>query len=387
MSDNESRLLRPIIIDFGSNTFRMGFAGDDFPDIVAPSIYVDISDFSFNSDVIDGLEDIFINNNENIEKQLFGNDALKFQNILKVHEFIKEQNYIVLFKYFNHYYKKLDIPSKYQYKQPIVLITPFSMTDVAKNKLQQTFFGLYNFPKILFLPESQSILSTLGMTSGVVVNFGESITYISTIFRGFTNIMARDVFPIAGQELTNGFLNMVLTEKGVGRNLYLDNILVKEIKEKTSICIQDPRNVEKIKNKIKEGEKKYNQLIKFPDGTSIEINSERFMLSEPLFNPRLIHIDYIGLGEAIANVVKTWDRENWQELLSNIVLSGGGSLIPGLKERMLFEISEHFSERLKPSVKVISVSGRENMGWIGASILLSKSQLQKGWVENPDQIN
>ncbi|GAH30776.1 unnamed protein product, partial [marine sediment metagenome] len=29
-------------------------------------------------------------------------------------------------------------------------------------------------------------------------------------------------------------------------------------------------------------------------------------------------------------------------------------------------------------------SGRENMGWIGASVLYSKDQLKKGWISNPN---
>ncbi|MHA1679237.1 MAG: hypothetical protein ACTSW3_10785, partial [Promethearchaeota archaeon] len=94
--------------------------------------------------------------------------------------------------------------------------------------------------------------------------------------------------------------------------------------------------------------------------------------------------DFMSLDEIIAKVVKTWEMENWGELLSNIILSGGGSLIPGLNERLRLEVHKHFSEKLKPLIKVISVSGRENMSWIGASILSSKGELKKGWIMNPN---
>ncbi|MFX1260102.1 MAG: hypothetical protein ACFFAN_19815 [Promethearchaeota archaeon] len=380
MSNNDKQL-KPLIVDFGSSTTKIGWAGDDAPKIIAPSIYVDVRDYIFNSDIIDGLEDIFIKDNKNIEKHFFGNEALYYQNILKVHEFIKEKNYNILLKFFFSYYQQLDIEPKNQFKQPIIFITPFIVTDLEKAKLQQLFFKFFKFPLILFLPESQAILSTLQKTSGVIVNMSESNTYISTIFHGFTNIMARDIFPIAGNELTNNFLNLVLTEKGSGRNLYLNKILAKEIKEKTALCVLNPKLEEK---KIKEGLKKYNQVINFPDGSSLEINSERFMITEPLFDPSLIHIDYISLDQAIANVIKTWDRENWEELLSSIILSGGGSLIPGLKERLEKALEKHFPEKLKNKLKVIAVEDRENMGWIGASILYSRDQLKKGWIQNPE---
>ena len=143
-------------------------------------------------------------------------------------------------------------------------------------------------------------------------------------------------------------------------------------------------NPELEKERIKEGLSKYNQPINFPDGTTVTINSERFMISEPLFNPSLIHIDYMGLPEAISKVIKSWERENWEELVPNIIISGGSSLITGLNERIIEEVKPYFSEKLKDSVEVVAVSGREHMGWIGASVLYSRDQMQKGWINNPE---
>ena len=121
-----------------------------------------------------------------------------------------------------------------------------------------------------------------------------------------------------------------------------------------------------------------------PDGSSLKINQERFLVSEPLFNPKIIHVDYISLAEAISKVIKTWDRENWKELVSNIILSGGGSLFHGLGERLQDELQKYFSDKLKNDIKVVAASGREHLSWIGASILFTKGDLNKGWIENPE---
>jgi len=371
---NLDNQLRPLILDFGSDTFRMGWAGDDSPKIIAPAVYADVKDYLFESDIIDGLEDLLIE--EDTEQYLFGYEALKYQNILKIHEFKKENNYTILYKYFHYYYQQLNISPEFLYKQPLILLEPFFSTELEKNRLRQIFFGVFNFPELLFLSESQAILSTLQITSGVIVNMGESNTYISTIFHGFTNIMARDSFPIAGNDITNYFLNLILNKQ---KDIFLEKWLAKEIKEKTSLCVLKYKDELK---QIKKGFTNYDQIINFPDGNSIEINYERFMLTEPFFDPRLIHMDYIGIGKVIANVIKSWDRENWEELIANIILSGGGSLIPGLKERLAIEMAEYFSDKIKSKIKVIAVPGRENMAWLGGSVLYSKNQL-KGWVENP----
>jgi len=86
MTSEVKNHLRPLIIDIGSHNFRLGWAGDDFPDIISPSIYVDNTDYLFTSDVIDGLEDILITEKDT-ETYLFGPDALNYSNILKIHEF------------------------------------------------------------------------------------------------------------------------------------------------------------------------------------------------------------------------------------------------------------------------------------------------------------
>jgi actin-related protein len=179
MSDTDNDQLLPIILDIGCNNFRMGWGGNDFPDIIAPSVYVDITDYLFESDVISGLEDIFLDTNN--QAHLVGHDALKYKNILKIHEFRKENNYNILLKFFYHYYQQLDISEELRFKQPIIIITPFYKSELEKTKLQEIYFNLLNFPYLLFLSESQAILSTLQKSSGVIVNIGESNTYISTI--------------------------------------------------------------------------------------------------------------------------------------------------------------------------------------------------------------
>jgi len=383
MSSAKNRYIRPLIIDIGSNTFRMGWASDDFPDIIAPTVYVNIDDYLFTSDVIEGLEDIYLEDQDQVH--LVGDAALKYQNILRIHEFIKEKNYNVLSKFFLQYYYQLTnrhkLPEEYLYQQPIIILAPFYLSDLEKSKLQEIFFNKFHFPSMLFLSESQAILSTLQKKSGVIVDLGESHTFISSIFHGFTNIMARDLFPITGKDLTDYLLNLILSKIGSGKNIYVDMIIAKEIKEKLSLCIT---NCEEEKKRIKEGLSKYDRLIDLPDGSTLRINQERFLVSEPLFNPKIIHVDYFGLAEAVSKVIKTWDRENWKELVSNIILSGGGSLFHGLGERLQTELHKHFSDKIKNDIKVVAASGREHLSWIGASILYTKEQLNKGWIENPE---
>lgn len=378
MPSSSKSQTRPLILDIGSNTFRMGWSGDDFPDIIAPSVYVDLSDFLFTSDVLEGLEEIYLKNFE--QEYLVGHAALKYQNILKLHEFKKENNYNLLLKFFYYYYQQLGIEEEFLFKQPLIILTSFNISDIEKEKYKEIFLESLGFPGLLFLSDNQAILSTMQKTSGVIINIGESSTFISTIFHGFTNIMAKDVFPISSKDLTNYLLTLLISKKLFEENIYIDETIAKEIKERYSLCTLHPE--EEIK-KVKEGLTKYDRMITLPNNLKVKINLERIQVSEPLFDPKIIHVDYMSLAEAVSKVIKAWDRENWEELVPNIILAGGGSLISGLAERLKVELMSFFSDKIKNKINVIAPSGRENMAWIGASILYSKEQLNKGWIENP----
>jgi len=146
MSSEKPNQTRPLILDIGRNYFRLGWAGNDYPDVIAPSIYANNTDYIFDSDVIDGLEDIFVGEKK-AENHLFGNEALKYSNVLKVHEL--RNNYNILMKFFYFHYKKLGIENENQFKQPIIILTPFFMSDLEQTKLRDIFFNVFDFPAIL----------------------------------------------------------------------------------------------------------------------------------------------------------------------------------------------------------------------------------------------
>ncbi len=378
MSYGTSKYSRALILDIGSSNFRMGWAGSDDPEIIESFIYARTTNFQFQSEFIDGFKEIFSNKIEN--DYLFGSEALSYQGILKLEDLNREENPNIFIKYFLHQYQKLNIPSEFRFKQHIILIDPFLMSDLEKDKYKKIFFERLKFPSLLFLPSDMAILTTLNKVDGVIVNIGAKNTYISSVYHGFTDSMAKDSVPIGGRELTNYFLNMILTGKGANKNFFFDFWMAKKIKEEMALCVLHPKQE---RNKIQEDFIEYDKIIHLPNKYSFKINFERFMLVEPLFNPQLIHIDHRNIIESIVKTVKFWEREQRPELLSNIIISGGSSQIPGLKKRIEFELKKHFADKLEPVIKVISPQSRENMAWIGASILSSQGKLKEG-LKNPD---
>jgi actin len=67
-----------------------------------------------------------------------------------------------------------------------------------------------------------------------------------------------------------------------------------------------------------------------------------------------------------------------KDLYSNVVMSGGTTMYPGIADRMHDEISKLAPQTMK--VKIIAPPERKYSVWIGGSILASLSTFQQMWI-------
>lgn len=84
---------------------------------------------------------------------------------------------------------------------------------------------------------------------------------------------------------------------------------------------------------------------------SFPLANERFAVPELLFTPTDIGLRESGLPETIMQSLSSVPRALWTPLLSNIVLVGGTSLLPGLRERV-----EDRVRMLAPSECIVRVA-------------------------------
>nr|ACO15496.1 Actin-related protein 6 [Caligus clemensi] len=72
----------------------------------------------------------------------------------------------------------------------------------------------------------------------------------------------------------------------------------------------------------------------------VRMNNERFTVPEILFNPSDVGISQIGIGEAITRCIQMCPENIRPWLLRNIILIGGSSKFPNMKERIELELRE-----------------------------------------------
>ena len=149
----------------------------------------------------------------------------------------------------------------------------------------------------------------------------------------------------------------------------------------------------------REQHQQYMHSFEFPDGYNQTFSYERFKVVESLFD----HQAYIpapsGSEDAqlhpapeaqhtlpglIKQSLNQVDVDIKPFLLSNVVITGAGSLIKGLPDRLQFELSKMF-----PQVRVrINASGmaveRKFGSWIGGSIMSSLGTFHQMWISKKE---
>lgn len=77
-----------------------------------------------------------------------------------------------------------------------------------------------------------------------------------------------------------------------------------------------------------------NSSYELPDGQTIQINNQKFRCPEALFKPLALGKEMPGFHEITYQSILKCDVDIRKELYSNIVMSGGTTMFPGIPERL-----------------------------------------------------
>ena len=101
-------------------------------------------------------------------------------------------------------------------------------------------------------------------------------------------------------------------------------------------------------------------------GVELPLGPLPWQAPEVLFQPTLLGVGDKGLTEAIVDVLTRVDTTVRAELATNIVLTGGGSMIPGLKTRIETDLKAQIPHL---TVKVYDLKNPLYSSWLGATIM------------------
>jgi len=357
MEDEQTAL----VVDNGSGMVKAGFAGDDAPRAVFPSIV----GRPRHQGVMVGMgqKDAYV-----------GDEAQAKRGILSLKYPIEHgivTNWDDMEKIWHHtFYNELRVAPE----ENSILLTEAPLNPKAnREKMCQIMFETFNSPAMYISIQAVLSLYASGRTTGIVLDSGDGVSHTVPIYEGYCLPHAVLRLDLAGRDLTDNLVK-ILMERGYSFNTSAEKEIVRDVKEKLCYVALDFEEEKKKADASSDLEKSY----ELPDGNVITVAAERFRAPEVLFKPNMVGMESKGIHRLTFDSIMKCDVDIRRDLYKNIVMSGGTTMFNGIPERLEKEMKALAPQGM--DIKVIAPPERKYSVWIGGSILASLSTFEEMWV-------
>lgn len=433
--------INAIVLDPGSYTTRIGYAGDDFPKVITSSYYGQV---------------------KNDKKKIFGESInvpranYDIKPILKESIIVDWDAAIEQYQYYFDQQLKVVGP-----EQPILITEPIWTETSYRQQLVETFFENFEFSGIYLAKSPTCVSFQQGRSNCLVVDLGHDSVLVTPVIDGICLLKSSMKTNYGGKLLSNEIQDYLIDTKKVVMEPSF------KIKSKIPTTYPDPPKYElknnntiptssslsqsflefqneKIYHNFKEilevpeknsssgttttttTNKDSSRLFELPTGQSIVI--DRFKIAESIFDPTIYkftnsklsfppnngeisitqaneyrplkrvrknddeeeedsnqstpkpEVNIRGISQLISHTLSNIDIDLRASLANNIIVTGGVSLISQLTERLYLELSNN-NPGLKIRLHAVgNTTERINQAWIGGSVLASLGTFHQMWV-------
>lgn len=350
-----------LVIEFGTNSTRAGFIGDDRPRVVIPSAYTSpgkkAGDLNLlareeSKEITRVIEDSEIKDWEGLE--ILWNEAVL---------------------------KRLGLGAADAELPPLLLVeSPVLWSQSTREKLCQVAFEKFKVPALFMGKAPVLTVFESGRHTGLVVDIGAGAVSITPVFDGYVLKGSTVVQRGFGGDWLSRQLQLAL-ESDLKIDMAREFRSTPEIVSKQHAPLAEPSVHELSKSSFTPSYLKYHRsrllddlkesivqasetafnpadlalrpprYFEFPSGYNRNFVLERFRIGELLFDPKKFAYsdpesgavsgqELMGLAEMAAKAVGMCDVDMRGALVGNIIVCGGGALLSGISERINTEFAK-----------------------------------------------
>lgn len=354
---------KPIICDNGTGFVKCGYAGDNFPSLIFPSM---IGKPMMRAE--EEFQDI------ELKETMVGDECQKYRAMLDVSYPVEEgkvKDWDGMGKLWDYTFNdRMKIDCK---DHKIMLTEPPMNPKENKQMLVENMLEKYEFDSVKVSIQAMLVLYAQGLLTGVVVDSGDGVSHVVPVWDGVCPPHLIKRLDVAGRHVTK-YLVKLLQARGYNFNRSADFDTVQQIKEKLCYCGYDLA----VERQLALDTTTLIQEYTLPDGRIIKLDRERYEAPEVLFNPGLLDLEQGGIHEQLFNMIQEADIDLRPAFYQHIVLSGGSTMYAGLPSRLEKEMREMYLEHvLKGNTKALSKfklkiedpPRRKHMVFLGGSVL------------------
>lgn len=353
MEDEE---IQPLVLDLGSDMIKFGFSGNDVPSAIIHNI---VGETNSTNNVMIGKV---------VNQTYTGNGAELLRSVLGMSRPILNgvvQDLSQLESILHHtFYNELTIAPE----DHTLLLTehPLGPKQNRENILQIAM-ETFNIPGVYFgIPGVLSYFANKTVTSGLFLDCGHGVTSLLPMYEG--EVLVKGI-------VRQNWAADVCTDRLLQLLQHANNECIKFDKNTLELMTQHRAYIP------------YSELSDISHTNSVGESVNLFTESlEPLFNPKGMDCELLGLHELAFDSIQRCDESTHKELCSRITLSGGGTLIPGFESRLQKELTLLLTPELSGVTNVVAPPDRKYLTWKGGSVL-SESDLFKHLLISHEEYN
>jgi len=385
-----------LVLDVGSHTIKAGYAGEEMPKCVLPNCI--------------GI----VNEPDKKRRCLYDSTYLTVPRAnLDITSPMKGgciDNWD-LFEEILGYTIKERLHSESEY-HPILMSEPAWNGKEKREKLIELMFEKFNVPAFYLVKSPVLTAFANGRASGLIVDSGYTHTTAVPVYEGHILRRGMVTSPLGGHFVQQRMGDYLAHEK-------VEVHLHSEIREKMPLEKANEAPIFKLKENMprvtqswrgyqlqlmrediirnvcqlsdgpfreEEAALRPQEEYEFPTGFRKSFGVSRFRIPEPIFNPTLIDgkSSICGAAFLVSNSIHLCDADIRSQLMSNVILTGGNSLLTGFSERLVNELQARTPPALR--FKLINLQSpqmtteRLFSPWIGGSILASLGTFHQMWI-------